>query len=224
MRKLMFVLVASLLVSPTLADAQSRSKSKSTSKRPATRVVHVSRSDRDCCWGNRFSFEPYAGAMKDAYDTSPDGENTGYLVGFRVGYLLSSRTRLLGNVGYSKSDDVANPEFTPTAYHVYDNTWVFTTAGGEFDVVPGRTSVALGLQGGAAWRRTDFDGTVGSPVLSPDPDAGFSAQEVLIPGLTFRHRLTNRATVMAGVQDNIFNFLEGPARHSLAVTAGVAFR
>ena len=223
MRKMMYVLVASLLVSPALADAQSRSKSRSTSKRAPTRVVHVSRSDRDCCWGNRFSFEPYAGAMNDAYDASPDDENTAYLVGFRVGYLLSGRTRLLGNIGYSKSDDVAN-SFGVPAYYVYDNTWVFTTAGGEFDVVPGRTSVSLGLQGGAAWRRLDFDGTVGTPIGNPTPDDGFSAQEVLIPGLTLRHRLSNRMTVMAGVQDNIFDFLDGPAKHSLAVTAGIAFR
>ena len=223
MRKLLYVLIAALLCSPAVADAQSRSKSKSTSKRTPARVIHVSRGDRDCCWGNRFSFEPYAGAMNDAYDASPDDENTAYLVGFRVGYLLSYRSRLMGNIGYSKSDDVANPFGSP-AYFVYDNTWVFTTAGGEFDVVPGRTSVSLGLQGGAAWRRLDLDGVVGAPIDQPTPDDGFSAQEVLIPGLTFRHRLTNRMTVMAGLHDNIFDFLEGPAEHSLAVTAGIAFR
>ena len=221
MRKLMFVLAAGLALSPALAEAQ---YSKGKSKRAPARVIHVSRSDRDCCWGNRFSFEPYAGVMNDAYDASPDDENTGYLVGFRIGYLLSGRARLLGNVGYSESDDVSNSEFTPTSYFIYDNTWVFTTAGGELDVVPGRASVSLGLQGGAAWRRVDFDGTVGTPVGNPTPDEGFSAQEVLIPALAFRYRFTNRATVMAGVQDNIFDFLEGPAKHSLALTAGVAFR
>jgi hypothetical protein len=219
MRKLMFVLVASLTVSPALAEAQ---YSKGKSKRGSTRVVHVSRNDSDCCRGNRFSLEPYAGAMKDAYDFSPDGENTGYLVGFRVGYLLGGRTRLLGNVGYSSSDDVVNPG-PLAAYPIYDNTWVFTTAGAEFDVVPGRTSASLGLQGGAAWRRVDVDGFVGGPVPA-DGDEGFSAQEVLIPALMLRHRLTGRMTITAGLQDNIFDFLEGPAKHSLAVTAGVSFR
>jgi hypothetical protein len=183
----------------------------------------VIRHNDDCCWGNRFFLEPYAGAMKDAYDASPDGENTTYLVGFKVGYMLSSRSRLFGDVGYSESDNVVDPG--PLAsYHLYDNTWVFTTAGGEFDVVPGRTSASLGLQGGAAWRRVDLDGAVGSPILNPEPDAGFSAQEILIPSLSLRHRFSNRVTAMAGVHDNIFDFLEGPAKHSLALTAGISFR
>jgi hypothetical protein len=220
MRKMMLVLVVLFAFSPAMAEAQSRSKSK----RAPVRIVHVKRADRDCCWGNRFSFEPYAGAMNDAYDSSPDDENTGYLVGFRIGFLLSSRIRLLGNIGYSESDDVINTIPTPTSYFVYDNTWVFTTAGGEFDVVPGRTSVSLGLQGGAAWRRVDLDGSVGTPIGTPTPDDGFTAQEVLIPGLALRHRLGSHITVMAGLHDNIFDFFDGPAKHSLAVTAGIAFR
>lgn len=134
MRTLRYALAALLALAPAAAEAQS---AKSKSKRAPVRVVHVSRSDRDCCWGNRFSFEPYAGAMKDAYDHSPDGENTGYLVGFRVGYMLGGRSRLVGNIGYSESDDLVDSPPTPSSYFVYDNTWVMKTAGGEFDVVPG---------------------------------------------------------------------------------------
>ena len=166
MRKLMFVLAASLTLSPAVAEAQ---YSKGKSQRAPTHVVVVTRHDKDCCRGNRFSLEPYAGAIKDAYDASPDGENTGYLVGFRVGYLLGGRTRLLGNIGYSSSDDVTDPG-PLAAYPVFDNTWVFTTAGAEFDVVPGRTSASLGLQGGAAWRRVDVDGFVGGPVPAEGDD------------------------------------------------------
>jgi hypothetical protein len=218
MRKLVYVLAAATLLAPALAEAQS------TKKRNTGRTsVRIVENRRDCCWGNRFSFEPYAGAVRDAYDASPDDENTALLLGFRVGYLLTNRIRLLGNVGYSESDNIIDPQGT-TSYYLYDNTWVFTTAGGEFDVVPGRTSVSLGLQGGAAFRRIDLDGTVGTPVLPAEPDEGFSAQEVLIPSLMGRYRITNRATIMAGLQDNIFNFLEGPAKHSLAFTAGLSFR
>jgi hypothetical protein len=216
MRKLVYVLAAATLLAPTLAEAQTKKRSTG---RTSVRIVQ---SRRDCCWGNRFTFEPYAGAVKDAYDASPDDDNTALLLGFRVGYLLSSRIRLLGNVAYSESDDIA-PHGT-TGYYLYDNTWVYTTAGGEFDVVPGRASVSLGLQGGAAFRRIDLDGTVGTPVLPAEPDEGFSAREVIIPSLMGRYRLTNRMTVMAGLQDNIFNFLEGPAKHSLSITGGLSFR
>ena len=216
MRRVMYVVAAAVVLAPAIAEAQR------TKKRSPTRTVRVVSSDRDCCWGNRFSLEPYAGAMRDAYDASPDDENTGYLIGFRVGYMLSSRTRLLGNVGYSKSDDVANSAGVP-AYTIYDNEWVFTTGGAEFDVVPGRTSAALGLQGGVAWRRLDFDGFFGAPGTEPAPE-GFTAYEVIIPSLVARHRLSSRATFSVGLHDNIFDFLEGPARHSLALTAGIAFR
>ena len=219
MRITTFALAAALVLVPALADAQS---SKSKSRRGATRVVQVRRS-HDCCWANRFTLEPYAGAMKDAYDASPDGEDTGYLVGFRVGYALSSRTRLLGNVAYSESDNVSNPGGLPD-YFMYDNNWVFTTAGAEFDVVPGRTSASLGLQGGVAWRKTDVDGSVGSPLGSPQTDDSFSSQEVLIPALMLRHRFGSRWAAVVGLHDNIFDFLEGPAQHSLALTAGIAFR
>jgi hypothetical protein len=219
MRKLVFALTAAMILAPALAQAQS-SKGK---RRSPTHIVEIRRTNDDCCWGNRFFLEPYAGAMQDAYDHSPDDENTAYMLGFRIGYHLSSRVRLMGNLGYSQSDDVANPNGL-AAYHVYDNTWVFTTAGGEFDVVPGQTSASLGLTGGAAWRRIDLDGSVGSPLTAPTAEENFTAQEVLIPSLSLRHRMTSRTTIMAGLYDNILNFFEGPAKHSLAVTAGIAFR
>lgn len=219
MRKFTFVLAAVILVLPITAEAQhNKSKSRST----ATRTVRITSANRDdCCWYNRFSLEPYAGALKDAYDVSSDDQNTGLLLGFRVGYLLNSRLRLLGNVGYSESDNVIPP--SPTgSYYIYDNTWVFTTGGGEFDVVPGRTSASIGVQGGVAWRRVDLDGAVGTPLGPSQEDEGFSSQGIVIPALTARHRITSRASFFAGVQD--FIFLEGPAQHSLAATAGLSFR
>jgi hypothetical protein len=220
MRKITFVLAAALLLSPLTADAQqNKSKGRSTS----TRTVRITSKHDDCCWVNRFSLEPYAGALRDAYDSSPDDENTALLLGFRVGYSLSSRARLLGNVAYSESDNVIDPRGVGS-YYIYDNTWVFTTGGAEFDVVPGRTSASIGLQGGVAWRRVDLDGTVGTPLTPSEEDDGFSSQEVVIPALMARHRITQRATFVVGIQDYIFDFLEGPARHSLAATAGLAFR
>src|SRR5688572_11749250 len=112
MRKLVYVLAAATFLAPALAEAQS--KSKRSSSRTTVRIVH---SRDDCCWGNRFSFEPYAGAIKDAYDSSADDENTALLVGFRVGFPLSNRIRLLSNIGYSESDNVIAPP-TSTSYYL----------------------------------------------------------------------------------------------------------
>jgi hypothetical protein len=223
MHKITFVrlitLSVLLLFLPSALAAQSK---KRTSRKP-THVVVRSVARDQCCRANRWLFEPYAGAFRDAYDISPDDENTAPLFGLRVGYMLGSRTRLLGNVGYSRTDDVSNPQGT-TSYFLYDNTWVFTTGGAEFDVVPGRTSASIGVQAGAAWRRVDLDGRVGLPPGLPDDDRGFSSQEVVVPSVILRHRLLTRATLTAGLHDYIFDVLEGPAQHGLAVTVGLAFR
>ena len=188
-----------LLLLPGIASAQKR-------------TIYVRYGHSDCCSGNRFSLEPYAGAIKDPYDASADDQNTASLLGFRVGYRTGNRTRLLANVGYSKNANVVNPQAL-ASYYVYDNTWVFTTAGGEFDVVPGRTSAALGLQGGVAWRRVDLDGQVGSPAGAPQHDSGFSSYAVLIPSLVGRHRVSSHISVLAGVHDNIFDVFDVPVQH-----------
>jgi len=207
---LLGVLVLASVVLPDGAAAQSKQRGR------------VIVSDHDCCYYNRFTLDPYAGGLKDAYDIGAD-DDFGYLVGFRVGYQLGSRTRLLGNVAYSNTENVADPQGLQS-YYIYDNVWVMTTGGGEFDVVPGRTSAALGLQAGAGWRKLDLESTVGTPVVNPLDDRNFTAYEVLLPSLTARHRLSTRAAVMVSLQDYIFNFLEGPAQHSPALTLGLSFR
>ncbi|MGH8437255.1 MAG: hypothetical protein ACRERX_22965 [Pseudomonas sp.] len=176
----------------------------------------------DCCSANRFSLEPYGGAMKDAYDIGAD-DDVGYLVGFRVGIALSSRTRLVGNLGYSYTENVADSG-PLSSYYIYDNVWVLTTGGAEFDVVPGPTSAALGLQFGVAWRKVDHDDTVGSPSFPAESTDRFSTYEVVVPSLTARHRLTSRANFMAGIHDHIFNLFDGTAKHSPALTVGLSFR
>src|SRR5688500_18620019 len=99
-----------LVIAPTVADAQAKHRTRTTTN---------TRYDDDCCYYNRFTFDPYAGGLKDAYDIGAD-DDMGYLLGFRVGYQLGSRTRLLGNVGYSNTENVADPQGL-SSYYVYDN-------------------------------------------------------------------------------------------------------
>ena len=215
-RSIVLLLALSLLPSALLAQSKGKHG-------PRTVVVRTTSHKSDCCWGNRWLLEPYAGVVKDVYDISPDGDNTSALAGLKVGYLLGARTRLLANFAYSESDNISNPGPLDNFY-VYDNTWIFTTGGAEFDVVPGRTSASLGLQAGAAWRRVDLDDQVGSPLGQSEEDRGFSAHDVIIPSVSLRHRVTNRLTVAAGVQDNIFDAFDGPAQHGVAATLGISFR
>ncbi|MBW3535936.1 MAG: hypothetical protein KY453_12100, partial [Gemmatimonadetes bacterium] len=109
-----------------------------------------------------FEVTPYVALFKDAYDIGADG-STGALAGLRLGYTLGERTRLVGNVGYGEAGDVARAPAGSTDHHVYENQWVMTTAGAEYDVLPGRTAVARGLQVGAGWRRLSVTGSIGDP-------------------------------------------------------------
>ena len=174
---------------------------------------------------NRFLLEPYAGVFTDSYDISPDGENRGMQLGLRLGYEMGGRLRLLANAGYASSAHVGNPNGLPD-YFVYDNTWALTTVGTEYDVIGGPTSIALGLQVGAGWRRLDRTGQVGSPEAYTDAYGGhgFSRMDMVVPGLTLRHRVSARTALMLSVQDQMFDVLEGPVNHSPAVSVGLSVR
>jgi hypothetical protein len=192
-----------LLVLPGGADAQRR------------------RGGFDAGYPNRWSLEPYAGAYRDAYDLT--GTQTGYLVGLRLGYQLGSRWRLLGNVGYNETDDIASAPVVPGVE--YDNVWVLTTGGFEFDVVPGRTAASLGVHGGVGWRRTDLDGDSDPPLPGQNlASDGFASYEVIAPALTLRHRLGSRAAVALRFEDYMFDVFDGRTDHSLALTLGLSFR
>src|SRR5262245_38567027 len=160
--------------------------------------------------------------MKDAYDIGASGD-TGIMVGFRVGYTLNWRWRVLGNFAYSNTKDVSNPDAL-TDYFVYDNVWVITTLGGEFNVIPGRTSVALGLQAGAGFRQLDFDRVVGTPVGTPVDNRGFKAYDMLLPSLALRYETTARTSISATLSDNMFNVFSGTTQNSPAFVVGVSFR
>lgn len=173
----------------------------------------------------RLSLEPYVGAINDSYDISPDGEKTALNLGLRLGYDIGARTRLLADVGYARSSDVSNPAGLEN-YFVYDNVWALTTVGAEYDVVPGATSVALGLRVGAGWRRNDLSGEVGQPAPEQDwySGGGFTAIPVAVPSLTLRRQILPRAALSLTAQDHILDLLDGPSDHSPALTVGVTLR
>lgn len=175
--------------------------------------------------GNPWFLESFAGAFHDSYDISPDGARTAAHFGIRIGYDLDPRTRVVGTLGYADSKNVSDPNGL-TNHFVYGNTWVLSTIGAEYDLIPGRTRIALGLHAGAGWRRIDTEGRVGSP--APETDAyggdGFEAIDVLVPTITVRRDLTARAALSLGLQDHMFDVLEGPVDHSPAITLGISLR
>jgi hypothetical protein len=171
--------------------------------------------------GNPWSFAPYAGVFKDALDISLDGENTGWMAGFRVGYATGARARLLANVGYAESDDVAAAPLLVDR-NVYDNQYIITTGGAEYDIIPGPTSVSLGLELGGMWRQVALDHPIGTPAPGDDLESGYSFNFTVLPGLTLRHAFTPRTALELAVRD--FILPEDEVDHSPALALGMRFR
>ena len=194
------MLLVALLALPAAADAQ---------RRPAR-----------CCSGNAWSFMPYGGLFKDAFDISPDGEDTGWMVGFRLGFRLGARSRLIGNVAYAESDDVTSGPILPDRI-VFDNQYIITTGGGEYDILPGNTSVSLGTELGGAWRKVAADDASLDPLPSEFGDE-YTFYFAVVPSLTVRHGFTPRTALEVGVRDYIFP--EDEVEHSPALTVGFRFR
>lgn len=201
MKRIACVMVLAALMVPASADAQRRHNSSG--------------------WrGNPFSFTPYAGAYKDAYDLEADGSDLGWLIGFKAGYHESERTTFHLNLGYAQANDVGSRAgFNQT---VFDNQWVILTAGGDFKLVPGTTSIAVGVDAGVAWRKTSVDEP--DVVLGGSAGEGWGTYELVAPSLILRHHFSSNTSLSFTLQDYIMDLLEGPAEHSPALTVGLSFR
>ena len=171
---------------------------------------------------NPFAFSPYAGVWKDATDISLDDENTGWMVGFRVGYDVARRARLVADVSYAESSNVGNTPAGLADYNVYDNSWIFTTGGAEYDILPGPTSVTFAAQAGAAWRKTTLDEQIGLVPPPDESDDGYNSQFVVVPRISVRHSFSGRTGLDVSVLDHILP--EDGVDHSPALTVGFWFR
>jgi hypothetical protein len=171
---------------------------------------------------NPWRVDVHAGVFRDAYDISADGRRTAEQAGVRVGYRLTERAWATAGVSVAWGRDVADSRAVPDHY-VYDNEWVLTTVGAEYDLLPGRTALVLGIEAGAAWRQIHEVGRVGTPAGIPEyAGHGYSATAVLVPSLTLRREVTDRLALTAGAADHLV--FGGPTKHSLSVRAGVTLR
>lgn len=165
---------------------------------------------------NPFSFTPYAGAYRDAYDMRADDSDLGWLIGFRAGYHESDRINLHLNLGYARVGDVGT---RAPAAPIVDAEWVLLTAGADYALVPGATSVAAGAEAGLAWRNTRVrDGGV-----LPGESDGWGSYPLIAPSLTVRHRLSPNLTVMLSAHNYILDVFES-AQHSQSLTLGLSIR
>lgn len=158
-------------------------------------------------WADRITLEPYAGVYFDNRGRSGPGfDDTSVLAGVRLGLLATDRARLIGDIGYARARHSAAPAGGGTA--VRAERWL-ATAGAELDVVAaGDTRAALGVLGGAGWRR------------GAD---GYDRSTVVAPGFSIRQRIAPRADLTLGVRDYIF-LGDTPVNHDFALSAGLSIR
>jgi hypothetical protein len=171
-----------------------------------------------------FTFGPYAGVFRDAYDIGANGR-TGALYGIRAGYDLGTRTRLIADVGGGTASDVAATNAV-NDYWVYGNRWLMTTAGVEYDAVrKGGTAVALGLQAGGGWRQVVTEDQVGIPT---EPgrlaSSNYAFYDAVVPSITLRQAITPRMSLTLGVSDYVFDVLEWEPDHAPAMSIGLSIR
>ena len=107
-------------------------------------------------------------------------------------------------------------------YNIYDNNWIMTTGGAEYNIIPGPTSVTLAAQAGAAWRKISLDDTVGFPAPT-DESGGYSSHFIIVPRISVRHSFTGRTALDVSVQDFILPD-DSRVEHSPALTIGFSFR
>lgn len=203
MKRVLLVMCAAAVLLPASLSAQRRS------------VVVFKKS-------NPFAFSPYAGVWKNAMDNSIDDENTGWMLGFRVGYDVTRRARFIADVSYAESNNVGNTPAGTPSFNVYDDSWIFTTGGMEYDILPGNTSVTFAAQAGAAWRKTTLDEQIGPTPPLDESDDGFGSQFVVVPRISVRHSFSGRTGLDVSVLDHILP--EDGVEHSPALTVGFWFR
>jgi hypothetical protein len=169
----------------------------------------------------RFVMEPYAGAFFDnVARQSISFDHAGPLAGLRLGMAVAPSLRLLGDVAYSWVGDVEQHGAAGN-HHVLGSRNFLTTAGVEWEAVPGDVGGVLGLQVGSLWRALEVERTVGVPVGAA-PAEGYSAHAVLVPSVAMRIGMSARSDVKLTLQQYIR--LDEPTSQSPALTVGFSFR
>lgn len=182
--------------------------------------------------GTRFTVEPFAGAFfgpSAHWEESGEANRPGVVAGLTLGYDLSPRARLTATAGYAAVNQFGRFGVEPRDYFVYgQNSWLLT-GGGEYTVLPGRTSAALGLEAGAIVDTEDPEGVVGAPSERVVQDYRLAVdgsyapvRATVVPRITLEHRFTPAVALRVGARDYL-DLGDSPVRQRPAFTLGVAF-
>lgn len=214
------LLAALLLLAPTTAAAQ------------VVHIVHLQdgQSFTGRLQSTRLRFEPWGGALFDAYRNEGGDGRPAWIGAVRLGYELGTGLASAGR-GWRIAVEVARAEAAEAGTRILEDTlqvgfrteWWLATGGGEWDALAGWTGLTLEAGAGAAWLQLEIVSGDSIPPGTPGTRdrASYHRVPALVLGLSGYRHLTHRVQLRLRVEDVVtdpFDALE----HSPAV--GVGFR
>lgn len=185
------------------------------------------------------SVEPFVGVYFDEYVgvdfiSSPYGRREtkpGILTGVSLGYSLDERLRLTGNLGYAKVEEFGPFGSDAQNHFIYGSKSLFATGGAEYDLLPGRTRLSLGVEAGVVASAETDEGVVGAPSEGfreayqdhfNNFENGYDQIDpVVVPNLTLGYRLAPGVALDLGVRDYVF-MNDSSLNQNPAVTFGIS--
>ena len=196
-------------------------------------IVHLTQGERyrSILDGSRFRFEPWGGALWDAYRNSGGNERPAWIGAVRFGYDLGAAYasgqpawRLIAEVARAEAAEAGTAVLPDSSVVGFRTEWWLATAGAEWDVLAGWIGLTLEAHGGAAWIQREIVG--GDSITPGEPGTTERAESEPFPALVlgvsgYRH-LTHRVQIRARLEDVITDPFDG-LEHSPALGLGFRF-
>ena len=178
----------------------------------------------------RFRFEPWAGALWDAYRNEGGNGAPAWIGAVRVAYEPGSapasfrRWRLIAELARAEAAEAGTATIEDSLLVGFRTEWWLTTAGVEWDAITGWMGVTLEAQGGAAWVEREIVGGDSIPPGTPGTTERAESEPfpAAVVGVAVWRHLTHSVQIRLRVEDVIsdpFDALE----HSPALGLGFRF-
>ncbi len=204
--------------------------------RPDTRPVHnvhalVRQRHTPFLDSSRFRFEPWGGALWDAYRNAGGNGRPAWIGAVRFGYEPGSAYaagerawRVIAEVARAEAAEAGTATLPDSSLVGFRTEWWLAMAGAEWDLVGGWMGLTIEAQGGAAWLQREIVG--GDSITPGEPGTSERAESEPLPafvlGLSAYRHITHRVQVRLRVEDVVTDPFEA-IEHSPALGLGFRF-
>ena len=178
--------------------------------------------------GGRFRFEPWAGALWDAYRTEGGSGSPAWIGAARFGYELGDGFgpgfRLIAEVARGEASAAGTATVADSLEVEFSSEWWLITGGLEWDAIAGWSGITLEAQGGAAWVTLEVTGGDSIPSGTPGTTARAEAEPYAAArvGISAWRHLTHAMQIRIRLEDVVTDPFDG-IEHSPALGVGIRF-